>query len=190
MQKRHDVIFAGIGGMGVLMAGDILTRSAASQYKNVLWIPNYTSANRGAPCDCTVIMSDDDIYSPLLDQADTVVIMASSRFGAFENRVKPNGLLLCETLGLKNIEEKYDVSVVKMSVLETAAREGVALGANMITLGIYVAITNAIQENLVVNVLKEKFGARKKAMNGNIECFRKGLESGKKKLNQISTSTS
>ncbi len=176
MQKRHDVIFTGIGGMGVLLTGVLLTRAAASQYRNVLWIPNYTSANRGAPCDCNVIMSDDNIYSPLLDQADTVVVMAASRLKTFEHRTKIGGNLLYETFGLSDEIERKDVKPIQTPIIETAAAVGIRLGANMITLGMYIQISLAVDPVHVETAIKKHFSKKERVCQANLELFRKGLK--------------
>lgn len=175
----YKTVFAGIGGMGVLLTGEILTRSAASQYKNVLWVPNYTSSNRGAPCDCTVILSDEDILSPLQDQVDTVVIMAALRLKDFEHRVKPGGNLMLETYQLTDSVERKDLKLIEMPIMETAVQRGVQLGANMITLGMYNAVTRAVDPGHIDKTIKEKFGKKEKVYQSNMELFELGTEMGK-----------
>ena len=178
MQKRHDVIIAGIGGMGVLLTGEIIVKSAPAQYKNVLWIPNYTTAQRGAPCDCIVILSDEDIYSPLVDQAEAAIIMAASQLKAFESRVKPGGFILLETYGLFDKATRTDVKVIPMSAVETAAKSGNRLGANMVALGMYVKISKAVAPEHIEKTIEEKFPRKKKELHHNLELFREGLKMG------------
>lgn len=179
MQERHDVIFAGIGGMGVLLTGEMVTRSASAQYKNVLWIPNYTTAQRGAPCDCIVIVSNNEIYSPLVDQAETVVVMAATQLKSFENRVKPGGLLLVEAYGLEDKKiERTDLKVIEMPALETAAKKGNRLGANMVALGMYIGISKAVVPEHVEETIKEKFSGKEEELHNNLELFREGLKMG------------
>ena len=68
-KARNEVLMAGIGGMGVLSAGQVLLESAVNRYKHVTFISSYGFARRGGLCECTVIISDDKIASPILDQA-------------------------------------------------------------------------------------------------------------------------
>ena len=178
MQKRHDVILTGLGGMGVLLTGEMIVRSAPAEYKNVLWIPNYTTAQRGAPCDCIVILSDEDIYSPLVDQAEAAIIMAASQLKAFENRVKPGGFILLETYGLSNKATRTDVRVIPMSATETAAKKGDRLGANMIALGMYVGISKAVAPEHIEKTIGEKFAGKKQVLYHNLELFREGFKMG------------
>ena len=178
MQKRHDVILTGIGGMGVLLTGEMIVRSAPAQYKNVLWIPNYTTAQRGAPCDCIVILSDEEIYSPLVDQTEAVVVMAASQLKAFEKRVKPGGFILLETYGLEDKAARTDIRVIPMSAVETAAKSGNILGANMVALGMYVEINKAVVPEHIEKTIGKKFAGKKKELHHNLELFREGLKMG------------
>ena len=179
MQRRHDVILTGIGGMGVLLTGEIIVRAAPAQYKNILWIPNYTTAQRGAPCDCIAILSDEEIYSPLVDQAEAVVVMAASQLKPFENRVKPNGFILLETYGLEDNVERRDIKVIPMSAIETAAKAGDRLGANMVALGMYVEISKAVAPEHIEKTIEKKFAGKKKVLCHNLKLFREGLELGR-----------
>ena len=172
MHKSYKTVFAGIGGMGVLLTGEILTRSAASQYKNVLWIPNYTSSNRGAPCDCTVILSEEEILSPLQDQVDTVVIMAGLRLKTFEHRVKPGGILMLDTYQVSDSVERKDLKLIEIPTMLTAVQKGIQLGANMITLGMYNAITQAVDPHYIEKTIWEKFGKKEKVYQNNMELFK------------------
>jgi 2-oxoglutarate ferredoxin oxidoreductase subunit gamma len=178
VQKRHDVIITGIGGMGVLLTGEIIVKSAPAEYKNVLWIPNYTTAQRGAPCDCIVILSDEDIYSPLVDQAEAAIIMAASQLKAFENRVKPGGFILLETYGSSDKAARRDVKVIPMSAIETAAKSGNRLGANMVALGMYVGISKAVAPEHIEKTIGGKFAGKKKELDNNLKLFREGLKMG------------
>ena len=88
---RHDVIIAGMGGTGSMIIGQILAAVGLSKYKHVLWNPSMTTARRGAPADCTVVLSEEEVASPLLHSAQTVIMTESSRLKAFENRVLAGG---------------------------------------------------------------------------------------------------
>jgi 2-oxoglutarate ferredoxin oxidoreductase subunit gamma len=179
VQKRHDVILTGLGGMGVLLTGEMIVRSAPAEYKNVLWIPNYTTAQRGAPCDCIVILSDEEIYSPLVDQTEAVVVMAASQLKTFEKRVKPGGFILLETYCLEDKAARTDIRVIPMSAVETATKKGDRLGANMVALGMYVEISKAVVPEYIEKTIEEKFGRKKKVLHHNLELFREGLQMGK-----------
>lgn len=174
-QKRHEVMIAGIGGMGALLAGQILTRAAATKYKHIIWSPNYTTARRGAPADCTVILSDEEIASPILEQVQTVVVVAAPRLKAYENRVKSGGLIITEAGGITEEIERSDVKVMKVPALELMLKQGRRVGSNMILLGVYIGMTKVLPPELVENEIGRIFAGRKE-LASNKEAFREGLK--------------
>ncbi|MDP6560183.1 MAG: 2-oxoacid:acceptor oxidoreductase family protein, partial [Candidatus Binatia bacterium] len=128
--EKHEVIFAGMGGMGALTAGQLLAQAAFSSYSHVTWYPNITTARRNAPADCIVIFSQEPIASPLIYQVETVVAIESSQMKNFEQRVKSGGFLLVETAGMKEDPQREDIRVIKIDGVGTALREGSTRGAN------------------------------------------------------------
>lgn len=186
MQERYDVIFAGIGGMGVLLTGEILTRSAGRQYKHVLWLPNYTTSQRGAPCDCVVIVSDEEIYSPLIEQTKVVVVMSPSQLKTFEKRAKPGGLIITETHGLEDKVQREDVKVMEMPALETAIKRGNRMGANMVNLGFLLGVTKMVSLEHVKQSIEEKFSGRKEELASNLDLFLEGSKMGADAIKEAS----
>ncbi|MDY7030319.1 MAG: 2-oxoacid:acceptor oxidoreductase family protein, partial [Thermodesulfobacteriota bacterium] len=73
--ERHNIIFAGLGGMGALTSGQLLAKAAMKKYRHVTWYPNITTARRNAPADCVVCFSDEMIYSQLVNKVETAVVM-------------------------------------------------------------------------------------------------------------------
>ncbi|MCD6358818.1 MAG: 2-oxoacid:acceptor oxidoreductase family protein [Dehalococcoidia bacterium] len=176
-RRRYEAIFAGIGGMGALLAGQILTRSAATQYEYVIWSPNYTTARRGAPCDCTVVLSDEEIDSPILERVQTIVVVAAPQLKAYEDRVKPGGLIITESSGLVDDVGRKDVKVVKVPALEIMLKRGRRVGSNMVMLGAYVGVTKALPAELVEKGIEKQF-AGKEYLSFNKQAFNEGLKLG------------
>jgi len=174
-RKRHEVMFAGIGGMGALLAGQMITKAAATEYEHVIWSPNYTTARRGAPCDCTVILSDEEIASPILEQVQTLVVVAGQQLKAYENRVRPGGLIITESAGLAEEVARDDVKVVKISALELMLKQKQRVGSNMVMLGAYVGVTKVLPPELVEKVIEERFRG-KKMLSFNKQAFYEGLK--------------
>jgi len=174
--KRHDVIIAGIGGTGSMIIGQILAAAAVSQYNNVLWNPSMTTARRGAPADCTVILSDSEIASPLLFSTETVIMTESSRLKAFEGRVLPGGMIILETSGKNEEVGRDDVRVVEIPGVETAARLGNALARNMVLLGAYVEKLDPLPAALIEEEIARKFPDNPKLRELNLNAFREGMK--------------
>lgn len=177
-KSRSEIIIAGIGGMGVLLAGQVLLEAAFHSYEHVSYTSSYGFARRGGLCECTVIFSGEEIASPLLDQAQVVMLLDSSQFSSFENRVRPGGLIITEKAGLSAEKEREDYKVCALPGLEIAVSIGSSLVNNLILLGAYVAITGCVSPELVMAELTRRYGDSDKGAKRNLEAFRRGLELG------------
>lgn len=176
LSKRHDVIIAGIGGTGSMIIGQILASAAVSQYTHVLWNPSMTTARRGAPADCTVILSDDEIASPLLFGAQTIVMTESSRLKVFEDRVLPDGLIIIESVGKTENIERDDIKALEIPGVETAARLGNTLARNMVLLGAYIEKVRPIPAELIEEEISKRFQNNNKLQELNLAAFREGIK--------------
>ena len=177
--SRGEVIIAGIGGMGVLVAGQVLLNSAFQLYKHVSYVPTYGFAKRGGLCQSTVIFSDEKITSPLVDQAQTVIILDSSQFKGFEPRVRPGGFIIVEQTGLNADRDRDDYTLCALPGLEIAVSLGSTQVNNLILLGAYIKLLGAIPEEIIEGELRRKYQDNEKIMARNLEAFRRGLELGK-----------
>lgn len=174
--EKHEVIFAGVGGMGALTAGQLLAQAAFSCYRYVTWYPNITTARRNAPADCIVLFSQEPIASPLIYQVEAVVAIESLQAKSFEERVKPGGLLLVETAGLEEDIQRKDIRVIKVDGVSTALDMGNTRGANLVLLGAYVGATGTIPPELIEGELEKRFSARKDILDLNRRAFRAGVK--------------
>jgi len=170
---------AGLGGMGVLLAAELLALAALTEYRYVTWVPSYYTTMRGGPCECTVIFSQEEIASPLLPQAEAVIVFDASQLRLFEGRVRPGGLLVIEAAGLDEESKRDDVRVLKVPGLEIAVGIGGTQGANFVLLGTYVTASKAIAAQLVERELEQRFTGRESLLRINGGALRKGLELGK-----------
>ena len=173
---RHDVIIAGIGGTGSMIIGQILASASVPKYRHVLWNPSMTTARRGAPADCTVILSEEEIASPLLLNARTVIMTESSRLKAFENRVLPGGMMVLESSGLKDKVERNDISVIKIPGVDTALELGSALARNMVMLGAYIEAVKPTPIESIEEEINKRFGKDENLLALNMGAFRAGVK--------------
>ena len=176
--ERFEVIFAGVGGMGALTAGQLLAEAAQAYYPCVTWYPNITTARRNAPADCIVIYSKEVIASPLIHRVGAAVIIESSQLRTFEDRVKPGGLVIVETAGLKDHVSRRDITVKKIPGLETALRLGNSRAANLLMLGAYIGSTNTLPPELIEEKLEDRFSKNKKVLEINLRAFHEGIRLG------------
>ena len=122
--ERVEVMMAGLGGMGVLTAGQLVAYAALQKYKYVSWVPSYGASMRGGLCECSVIFSNQEIESPLLDQVATVILFDGSQYKTLENRVSPGGVLIVESAGLKDAQNRKDIKLLPVAGLELAIKHG------------------------------------------------------------------
>ena len=180
--KRADLIIAGLGGQGILMGGKLLAAAAISQYKNALWLPSYASRVRGGPSECTVIFSDADIDSPVLSEADVIILVDPPQFKLFEKRVRSGGYLIVESAGLKETTERADIKMLPVPALDMAIEMGDRRASNMILLGVYIGIADNISPPILEEELKRRFDKKEKVLSLNLNAFRKGIEEASKLL--------
>ena len=90
-------IFAGFGGQGMLLIGKFMAMACMLDGKHVSWLPSYGPEMRGGTANCSVIVSDDPVASPLVDKADVIVAMNRPSLDKFEEHVKPGGVLVYST---------------------------------------------------------------------------------------------
>ncbi|NLY49422.1 MAG: 2-oxoacid:ferredoxin oxidoreductase subunit gamma, partial [Firmicutes bacterium] len=88
---QQEFIFAGFGGQGVLLMGQLLAYAALYENKKVSWIPSYGPEMRGGTANCTVIVSDREIGSPVVSRPGCVVAMNLPSLDKFEEKIRPSG---------------------------------------------------------------------------------------------------
>mgnify|MGYP000758988637 CR=1 FL=1 len=91
---KEQCIFAGFGGQGMLLIGKFLAEAGMESGKHVSWLPSYGPEMRGGTANCSVVVSDKPVASPLISVADTVLAMNLPSMLKFQSEVKPGGLLL------------------------------------------------------------------------------------------------
>ncbi|MFO8011224.1 MAG: 2-oxoacid:acceptor oxidoreductase family protein [Dehalococcoidia bacterium] len=177
--SKVELIIAGVGGQGVLFAGQMMAVAGMRKYKYVTYMPSYGTEKRGGPSECTVVLSDEPIASPVLDQAQTVMLLDSSQAQAFEGRVRPQGTMIVEKTGLEYDSAQSPFTLTPISGLEIAMSMGDSMVNNLIMLGAYIEITGALPADLVLEEIERKSGDRDALLQRNREAFSRGLDLGK-----------
>lgn len=177
--KRSEVFMAGIGGMGVLMSGQVLLEAAFHSHEFVSFIASYGFARRGGLCECTVIFSDKKIASPILNQSQVLMMLDSSQFAGFEPRVRPGGIIIADKAGLDADRKRDDYKLYVLPCLDIAVSMGSIQGKNLIMLGAYAAITGSVSTDLMKDELRRRYANNDKVLTRNLDAFTRGLELGK-----------
>lgn len=170
-------VFAGFGGQGVLTMGYVFAVAAMRDGKEVTYLPSYGAEMRGGTANCTVVVSDEEIFSPVASAPDYAVIMNRPSLTKYEGAMKSGGILILN-LNLVDTEiSRDDVGVVKIPANDIARKLGSDRAANMIMLGAFVAKTKMTSLDSIMNGLAEIEKGRKKA-GSLMKLNRKGLDSG------------
>lgn len=132
---KKEIIFAGFGGQGILTAGKFLAYAAMDKGFNVSWLPSYGPEMRGGTANCSVIISDEEVGSPVISEADIVVVMNKPSLDKFIKSMKDNGTLIIDSDMVKDETDFGDIEVYKINAESKAEELGDKRNANMILLG-------------------------------------------------------
>ena len=177
LTSHFSLLIAGFGGQGILFAGKLLAQSAMLEGRHVTWFPSYGAEIRGGTANCTVIISDDMIGSPVVRQPDSLLIMNEASMKKFEPLLKPQGLLIINTSLIKELPERSDIEIVKIKATDIAEEFGGSQIANMVMLGALIAKTRIINPGTISTALKEIIPEhRKNVIQINERAFKGGLK--------------
>jgi len=166
------MFFAGSGGQGVLLMGQMVTYAAMLEDKSSTFFPSYGPEMRGGTANCTVVVSDKTVSCPLIFESDCVVAMNLPSMIKFEPTLKPGGLLLLNKSIIHQEPKRDDISVLNIPANDLALELGNPRVANMIMLGAFVRASGVVSPETVVKVIRETFGEKKAALiDINIQAF-------------------
>jgi len=173
----EEIIIARFGGQGVLSMGKILAYSGIMQNQEVSWMPSYGPEMRGGTANVAVIVSDDRISSPIINEYDTAIILNQQSMDKFEKTVKPGGMLLYDPNGISKHPSRKDINIYKIEGAAEASKLGAAKTFNMIVLGAYLKIKPIVLMDNVLKGLKKSLPERHHhLMPMNEEAIKKGAE--------------
>jgi 2-oxoglutarate ferredoxin oxidoreductase subunit gamma len=132
---HEEVIVSGFGGQGALFAGQLMSYTGLDEGYHVTWIPSYGPEMRGGTAHCTVILSDDDIGSPIIREPTVCIVMNPPSMDKYEPLVKPDGLLVVNSTLVRSRSGRSDIEVVYVPANELAAELGNVKMANVVLLG-------------------------------------------------------
>ncbi|MDR0443407.1 MAG: 2-oxoacid:acceptor oxidoreductase family protein [Treponema sp.] len=157
----EKTLFAGFGGQGIVSMGQIWVYFAMHEGKNVTFYPFYGAEKRGGITRASVIISDDEIASPLVTKPDSALVMNRDSLPLCEEMVKENGLLLINASLVKENPRRSDIKIVKIEANGIAERIGNVRFANMVALGAMAKLTGALSLGQIEDILKQFFPADK-----------------------------
>lgn len=175
-----NLCVAGFGGQGVMSLGKFLAQSTCdSTDKNVTFFPSYGAEQRGGTANCFVVISDDFIGAPLMDEMDDLIVMNQPSMAKFLNKLKPEGTLFINSSIVDENVGREDIKLVKAPVTELALELGNAKVLNVIMLGVYIGYTEIVGPEIVWGTIEKKLASKAKLLPLNKQAFEKGLELGR-----------
>jgi 2-oxoglutarate ferredoxin oxidoreductase subunit gamma len=168
-------VFSGFGGQGVLMMGYVLAVSAMRDGKNVTYLPTYGAEVRGGTANCTVVVSDDEIFSPVASFPDYAVIMNKPSLAKYEGSIKEGGTIILNSSLVDRDPSRDDVDVVKVPANDIAKELESDRTINMIMLGALVGKTGITTQDSIMNGLAEIVKAKNASL---MDLNRKGMDKG------------
>lgn len=175
---EYSVLIAGFGGQGVLSIGKMLCYGADGNGKRATFFPTYGGEQRGGTANCTVIISDEEIASPVMRQADIVIVMNEPSFMKFVDRVKPGGTLLINSSNVASRPQRDDITAVEVPADEIAAAVNNPKASNMVILGAFLKVTNFITPEQMEETIRQQMAGKPQYMDANLEAFRRGFTIG------------
>ncbi len=168
-------IFSGFGGQGVLSMGFTLANAAMLEGKYVTYLPSYGVEVRGGTANCTVVVSDEEIASPVASEPEFVVAMNQPSFNRFQSILQSGGLLCVNASLVNSASVRSDIEVLAIPTSDLAEKLGTIKVANMVMLGALIRASNIISFDAMINNLAELLGEGKSKL---IKLNKEALETG------------
>ena len=172
---REEVIMAGFGGQGIMFMGTVLAQAAMEENKQVTFFPSYGAEMRGGIANCTVIISDEEIGSPVVAHPDTVIALNQQSTDKFSPRLKKEGLLIINSSLVSEEPGGEQIKKVKIEATKIAEDLGDKRAANMAALGAYIKEAKILKLDALIKGLTHLLGEKKKSLlDINIKALKKG----------------
>ena len=156
----HQIIIAGFGGQGLLFSGKVLAYAGLAEDRQLSWLPSYGPEMRGGTANCTVILSDEPIGSPIVHHPNVVMVMNNPSLDKYENMVAPGGKLFIDSALISRKVERDDIDVYYIPATQLAKDMGAPTLANMILLGAIVKETGCVSAEHLEEGLRHAVPAR------------------------------
>ena len=153
-------LFSGFGGQGILFSGKFIAYKGLTDDKQVSWLPSYGPEMRGGTASCGVIVSDEQVGSPIVSTPDVLVAMNLPSLDRYENAVAPGGMIFADSTLIERKVERDDVKVFYIPATALASENGFPTLANMIIVGKVLREIGDYNEESIEATLKKVISAK------------------------------
>ena len=162
--STFNILIAGFGGQGVLFAGKCLAYKGLIEDKQVSWLPSYGPEMRGGTANCSVILSDTPVGSPIVSNPNVLIAMNLPSLDKYESATVAGGRIFVESTLIDRKVERNDVEAFYIPATKIATELGAPTLANMVMLGKVIKETGAVNFGDIEEGLKKVIPARKADM--------------------------
>lgn len=170
-----QILIAGFGGQGILFAGKFLAYEGLIDQKEVSWLPSYGPEMRGGTANCSVIISDSKVGSPIVDKPDILIAMNAPSFDKYIDEVKPGGMAFVDSSLVEKKTDRDDITVYYIPATKLASDSNLPGLANMIIIGSVIKHAGIIPTENIDKALAKVVSAKKQNL---LELNKKALEIG------------
>ena len=157
----YETVMAGFGGQGLLFSGKVLAYAGLLEGRELSWLPSYGPEMRGGTCNCSVIISDEPVGSPIIAHPNVLMVMNEPSLDKFEDSVAPGGTIFVDSSLIARKVRRTDVDVVYIPATQMATEMEATSLANMIILGAIVEKLGCVKSGTMLDALKHTISARK-----------------------------
>ena len=177
MKKSYEIVISGFGGQGVLSMGKILAYSGLMGGKEVSWMPSYGPEQRGGTANVTVIISEEGISSPILNEYDVAIVLNQPSMDKFLPMVKKGGIVLYDSNGVSHVPERDDINVFRVDAVDESVKMNNTKVFNIIVLGGLLKVAPMVDINNIEAGLKKSLPERHhKLIPLNLDALKRGME--------------
>ena len=161
---NKEILIAGFGGQGILFAGKFLAYEGLIENREVSWLPSYGPEMRGGTANCSIIISDNPVGSPIVSNPDILIAMNLPSLDKYENETKQGGQIFVDSSLIDRKVERTDVETYYIPATKIASDEGLSGLANMIMIGHMIKKSGIIKEEFIEKAMQKVVPPTKKEM--------------------------
>ena len=172
-----NILLAGFGGQGVLFAGKLVAEAGLIEGREISWLPSYGPEMRGGTANCSVVLSDDPIGSPLVTEPDVLIVMNQPSLEKFENDVAPGGMIIIDSTMVPIMPTRTDVAVHAIPATRLAEDAGLKGLANVVLVGKMLKEVGFCAAEAVDKAIRKSVPAKRQhLLEPNLKALELGME--------------
>ena len=173
---QSDVIMSGFGGQGLMLIGKLLAYAGLEEGKDVTWLPSYGPEMRGGTANCTIVIADKPIGSPLITSPGAAVVMNQPSLEKFAPMLRKDGILVINSSMIPVNSDRTDIRSFRIRADDVATELGNRRSANLVMLGAYIGLDEVVSHKVLIKAIEKTFAKKKQFLDVNRKTFLKGYE--------------